>query len=168
MKRICLLLEHDWLVDNPESSENIFLTWCIYKAAQLGMHITLLIAFLLCYLNIYTISNICLKVIANIYCPYRSIISIMLSQNLCQVCKCLFLHNLKLNSINVASLARRIHSSSKRFSESEEQPVQKCETEELPQNTENSNSGRLHIPVMVEEVVTCLSPQPGQVSEMIN
>lgn len=90
----------------------------------------------------------------------------MLPQNLCHLCKCLFLSKLKLNSVNVAGLARRIRSSSEKLSdsESEEQTVQKCETEELPQNTENSNSGRLHVPVMLEEVVNCLSPQPGQVS----
>lgn len=87
----------------------------------------------------------------------------MLPQNLYQVCRCLFLRNLKLNSVNVAGLARRIHSSEK-LSESEEQTVQKCEAEELPQNAENSKCGRLHIPVMLEEVVNCLSPQPGQVS----
>ncbi|XP_031967637.1 probable methyltransferase-like protein 15 isoform X2 [Corvus moneduloides] len=88
----------------------------------------------------------------------------MLSQYLCQVCKCLFLRNLKLESVKVASLARRIHSSSNKLSDSEskEQTVRKCETEELPQSTENSNFGRLHIPVMLEEVVNCLSPQPGQ------
>ncbi|XP_017581864.1 PREDICTED: probable methyltransferase-like protein 15 isoform X2 [Corvus brachyrhynchos] len=88
----------------------------------------------------------------------------MLSQYLCQVCKCLFLRNLKLESVKVASLARRIHSSSNKLSDSEskEQTVWKCETEELPQSTENSNFGRLHIPVMLEEVVNCLSPQPGQ------
>ncbi|NWH39005.1 MET15 protein, partial [Chloropsis hardwickii] len=100
----------------------------------------------------------------NIYCSSRLINSKMLSQNLCQVCKCLFLRNLKLNSVSVAGLARRIHSSSEKLSDSEskEQTVQKCETEDLPQNTENCNSGRLHIPVMLEEVVNCLSPQPGQ------
>ncbi|XP_066043374.1 12S rRNA N4-methylcytidine (m4C) methyltransferase isoform X2 [Chamaea fasciata] len=88
----------------------------------------------------------------------------MLPRNLCQICKCLFLRNLKLNSVNVAGLARRIHSSSKMLSnsESKEQTVQKCKTEELTQNTENSNFGGLHIPVMLEEVVNCLSPQPGQ------
>ncbi|NXW34375.1 MET15 protein, partial [Phaetusa simplex] len=88
----------------------------------------------------------------------------MLSQCLCQVYKCLFLRNLKLNSINVATLAGRIHSSVKKLSDCElkEQAVQKCETEELPQSTENNNFGRLHIPVMLEEVVNCLSPQPGQ------
>ncbi|NWV35444.1 MET15 protein, partial [Grantiella picta] len=111
-----------------------------------------------------TVSNICLKVIADIYCSSRLINSKMLSQCLYQVCKCLFLRNLKLNSVNMASFARRIHSSSKKFSDSEskEQTVQKCETEELPQSTENSNFGRLHIPVMLEEVINCLSPQPGQ------
>ncbi|NXC61536.1 MET15 protein, partial [Aleadryas rufinucha] len=111
-----------------------------------------------------TVSNICLKVIPDIYCSSRLINSKMLSQYLCQVCKCLFLRNLKLNSVNVASLARRIHSSSNKHSdcESKEQTVQKCETEELPQTTENSNFGRFHIPVMLEEVVNCLSPQPGQ------
>ncbi|NWV18189.1 MET15 protein, partial [Origma solitaria] len=94
----------------------------------------------------------------------RLINSKMLSQSLCQVCRCLFLCNLKLSSVNVASLARRIHSSSKKLSssESKEQTVQKCETEELPQSTENSIWGRLHVPVMLEEVVNCLSPQPGQ------
>uniref|UniRef100_A0A8D2MX94 Methyltransferase like 15 n=1 Tax=Zonotrichia albicollis TaxID=44394 RepID=A0A8D2MX94_ZONAL len=88
----------------------------------------------------------------------------MVPQNLCQLCKCLFLSKLKLNSVNVAGLARRIHSSSQKLSDSEsqEQTVQKCESEELPQNTENSDSGRLHVPVMLEEVVNCLSPQPGQ------
>ncbi|KAL2309969.1 hypothetical protein Nmel_006206 [Mimus melanotis] len=88
----------------------------------------------------------------------------MLSQNLCQVCRCLFLCNLKLNSVNVAGLARRIHSSSKKLSDSEskEQTVQKRETEELPPSTENNDFGRLHMPVMLEEVVNCLSPQPGQ------
>ncbi|NWY69209.1 MET15 protein, partial [Erithacus rubecula] len=100
----------------------------------------------------------------NIYCSSRLINSKMLSQNLCQGCKCLFLCNLKLNSVHVAGLARRIHSSSKKLSDSEskEQTVQKCETEELPQSTEHNNFGRLHIPVMLEEVVNCLSPQPGQ------
>ncbi|XP_054683724.1 12S rRNA N4-methylcytidine (m4C) methyltransferase isoform X1 [Grus americana] len=95
---------------------------------------------------------------------FRLINSKMLSQCLCQVYKCLFLRNLKLNSINVAALARRIHSSAKKLSDSElkEQTVCKCETEELPQSTENNNFGRLHIPVMLEEVVNCLSPQPGQ------
>lgn len=123
-------------------------------------------AFPLRYLNKYAISNIYLKVIPNIYCSSRLINSKMLPQNLCQLCKCLFLSNLKLNSVNVAGLARRIHSSSEKLSdsESEEQTVLKCESEELPQNTENSNSGRLHVPVMLEEVVNCLSPQPGQVS----
>ncbi|KAI1232832.1 hypothetical protein IHE44_0006676 [Lamprotornis superbus] len=126
------------------------------------MHIALPIAFLLCYLNKYTISNICLKVIPNI-CSSRLINSKMLPQKLCQVCKCLFLCNLKLNSVNVAGLARRIHSSKKLSdSESKEQTVQKGETEELPQSTENNNFGRLHTPVMLEEVVNCLSPQPGQ------
>ncbi|KAM6394150.1 12S rRNA N(4)-cytidine methyltransferase METTL15 isoform 1-T3 [Pluvialis apricaria] len=88
----------------------------------------------------------------------------MLSQWLCQVYKCLFLGNLKLNSVNVATLARRIHSSAKKLSDSKlkEQTVQKCETEEFALSTENNNFGRLHIPVMLEEVVNCLSPQPGQ------
>ncbi|NXO83034.1 MET15 protein, partial [Sitta europaea] len=100
----------------------------------------------------------------NIYCSSRLINSKMLSQNLCQVCKCLFLRNLKLNSVNVPGLARRIHSSLKKLSDSEskEQTVQKSETEELPQSPVNSNFGRLHIPVMLEEVVNCLAPQPGQ------
>lgn len=124
------------------------------------MCIALPIAFPLCYLNKHTISNICLKVIPDIYCSSRLISSKMLSQYLCQVCKCLLLRNLKLDSINVAGLARRIHSSSNKRSDSEskEQTVQKCETEELPQSTENSNFGRFHIPVMLEEVVNCLSP----------
>ncbi|XP_065492037.1 12S rRNA N4-methylcytidine (m4C) methyltransferase [Caloenas nicobarica] len=88
----------------------------------------------------------------------------MLSRCLCQVHKCLFLSNFKLNSINVATLARRIHSSAKNLSDSElkEQTVPKCETEELLQSTEGNNFGRLHTPVMLEEVVNCLSPQPGQ------
>ncbi|NXW56607.1 MET15 protein, partial [Eurystomus gularis] len=94
----------------------------------------------------------------------RLINSKMLSQCLCQVYKCLLLRNLKCNSINVATLARRIHSSEKKLSDCElkEQSIQKCETEELPQSTETSNFGKLHIPVMLEEVVNCLSPQPGQ------
>ncbi|XP_074951036.1 12S rRNA N(4)-cytidine methyltransferase METTL15 isoform X1 [Phalacrocorax aristotelis] len=88
----------------------------------------------------------------------------MLSQCLCQVYKCLFLRNVKLSLINVPTLARRVHSSPKKLSDYElkEQNVQKCETEECPRSTENNNSGRLHIPVMLEEVVNCLSPQPGQ------
>ncbi|NXD43477.1 MET15 protein, partial [Copsychus sechellarum] len=100
----------------------------------------------------------------------RFINSKMLSQSLCQVCKCLFLCNLKLNSVNVAGLARRIHSSSKTLSDSEskEQTVQKCGTEELPRSTENNNFERLHTPVMLEEVVNCLSPQPGQVMLLSN
>ncbi|NXS58623.1 MET15 protein, partial [Brachypteracias leptosomus] len=94
----------------------------------------------------------------------RLINSKMLSQCLCQAYKCLFLRNLKLNSINVATLARRIHFSAKKLSDCElkEQTIQKCETEEWPQSTENNNFRRLHIPVMLEEVVNCLSPQPGQ------
>ncbi|NWT81946.1 MET15 protein, partial [Lanius ludovicianus] len=98
----------------------------------------------------------------DIYCSSRLINSKMFSQYLCQVCRCLFLRNLKLDSGKVTGLARRIHSSSNKLSDSKEQTVQKCETEELPQSTENSNSGRFHIPVMLEEVVNCLSPQPGQ------
>ncbi|NXU43399.1 MET15 protein, partial [Drymodes brunneopygia] len=112
----------------------------------------------------YTISTACLKVILDVCCSSRLISSKMLSQYLCQLRKCLFLCSLKLNSVNGASLARRIHSSSKKLSdsESEEETVQKCETEELPQSTENSDFGRLHIPVMLEEVVNFISPQPGQ------
>ncbi|NWQ92097.1 MET15 protein, partial [Burhinus bistriatus] len=94
----------------------------------------------------------------------RLVNSKMLSQCLCQVYKCLFLRNLKLNTVNAATLARRIHSSAKKLSDCDlkEESVQKCETEEFAQSTENSNFGRLHIPVMLEEVVNCLSPQPGQ------
>ncbi|NXU73629.1 MET15 protein, partial [Oreotrochilus melanogaster] len=89
----------------------------------------------------------------------------MLPQCLCQVYQCLFLRNLKLSSINVSTLARWIQSSTKNLSDCEldKQTVQKCETEELPESTENSNFGRLHIPVMLEEVVNCLSPEPGQI-----
>ncbi|XP_050191185.1 12S rRNA N4-methylcytidine (m4C) methyltransferase [Myiozetetes cayanensis] len=88
----------------------------------------------------------------------------MLSRYLCQVHKCLFLHGLRLNSVSLAGLARRIHATPKKLSDCElkEQTVQKCETEELPRSTENDNLGRLHVPVMVEEVLSCLSPQPGQ------
>uniref|UniRef100_A0A8C9L7A3 Uncharacterized protein n=1 Tax=Pavo cristatus TaxID=9049 RepID=A0A8C9L7A3_PAVCR len=80
--------------------------------------------------------------------------------------KCLLLRNLKLNPVKLAVLARRIHSSVKQLSEYKltEQTTQKSETEELPHSTENKNFGRLHIPVMMEEVVNCLSPQSGQVS----
>ncbi|XP_056209306.1 12S rRNA N4-methylcytidine (m4C) methyltransferase isoform X2 [Falco biarmicus] len=94
----------------------------------------------------------------------RLINSKMLSKYLCQVYKCLFLHNLKLNSVNVSTLGRRIHSSAKKLSDCElnEQIVQKRENKEFPQSTENGHFGRLHIPVMLEEVVNCLSPQPGQ------
>nr|XP_013225390.2 probable methyltransferase-like protein 15 [Columba livia] len=97
-------------------------------------------------------------------CRMRLFSSKMLSQCLCQVHKRVFLSNFKLNSINVASLARRIHSSAKKLSDSElkEQTVPKCETEEMPPSTEDNNFGRLHTPVMLEEVVNCLSPQPGQ------
>ncbi|XP_027639955.2 12S rRNA N4-methylcytidine (m4C) methyltransferase isoform X3 [Falco peregrinus] len=103
-------------------------------------------------------SHCCLKMIDWL------INSKMLSKYLCQVYKCLFLHNLKLNSVNVSTLARRIHSSAKKLSDCElnEQIVQKRENKEFPQSTENGNFGRLHIPVMLEEVVNCLSPQPGQ------
>eukprot|EP00076_Gallus_gallus_P040873 XP_025006411.1 probable methyltransferase-like protein 15 isoform X5 [Gallus gallus] len=93
----------------------------------------------------------------------RMINSKMLSQCLCQVNKCL-LHNLKLNPIKLAALSRRIHSSVKQLSEYEltEQTTQKSETKKLPDSTENKNFGRLHVPVMMEEVVSCLSPQSGQ------
>ncbi|XP_071618452.1 12S rRNA N(4)-cytidine methyltransferase METTL15 [Heliangelus exortis] len=89
----------------------------------------------------------------------------MLPQCLCQVYQCLFLRNLKPSSINVSTLARWIQSSTKNLSDCElnKQTVQKCETEELPESTENGNFGRLHIPVMLEEVVNCLSPEPGQI-----
>ncbi|KAM9554320.1 12S rRNA N(4)-cytidine methyltransferase METTL15 isoform 3-T3 [Guaruba guarouba] len=88
----------------------------------------------------------------------------MLSQRLRPFYKSLVLRNLKLNSIDVAALARRIHSSAKKLSDCglKEQTIQKCETEELPQSMEKHDGGRLHIPVMLEEVVNCLSPQPGQ------
>ncbi|NXF03081.1 MET15 protein, partial [Smithornis capensis] len=100
----------------------------------------------------------------NIYYSSRLLNSKMLSQYLCRFSKSLFLHNFKLASADVAGLARRIQWSSKKLSDCElkEQTLQKCETEELPQSTENSNFGRLHTPVMLEEVVNCLSPQPGQ------
>ncbi|XP_056209307.1 12S rRNA N4-methylcytidine (m4C) methyltransferase isoform X3 [Falco biarmicus] len=103
-------------------------------------------------------SHCCLKMIDWL------INSKMLSKYLCQVYKCLFLHNLKLNSVNVSTLGRRIHSSAKKLSDCElnEQIVQKRENKEFPQSTENGHFGRLHIPVMLEEVVNCLSPQPGQ------
>ncbi|XP_062432477.1 12S rRNA N4-methylcytidine (m4C) methyltransferase [Rhea pennata] len=88
----------------------------------------------------------------------------MLSQCLCQAYKCLLLHNLELSSINVITFTRRIHSSVKQLSECKlrEEAIQKHETQELPQNAENKNFGRLHIPVMLEEVINFLSPQPGQ------
>ncbi|XP_064019915.1 12S rRNA N4-methylcytidine (m4C) methyltransferase [Pogoniulus pusillus] len=88
----------------------------------------------------------------------------MLPQCLYRVCRCLFLHNFKLNAVNVTTLPRRIGSSAKKLSDSEvkEQTLQKCETEDLLQRTDDSNFGRLHIPVMLEEVVNFLSPQPGQ------
>ncbi|NXX87603.1 MET15 protein, partial [Centropus bengalensis] len=94
----------------------------------------------------------------------RLINSKMLSHRLCQVCKCLFLHNLELNSINVGTLARRIHSSPEKLSDCElkEETMQNHETEELLQSMEKNSFGRLHVPVMLEEVVNCLSPQPGQ------
>ncbi|NXC47071.1 MET15 protein, partial [Penelope pileata] len=94
----------------------------------------------------------------------RLINSKMLSECLCQVYKHLYLRNLKLNSMNVAALARGMHSSAKRLSEHElkEQTMEKCGIEELPRSRENTNFGRLHIPVMVEEVVNCLSPKSGQ------
>lgn len=90
----------------------------------------------------------------------------MLPQCLYRVCRCLFLHDFKLNAVNVTALPRRISSSSKKLSDSEvkEQTLQKCDTEDLLQRTADSNFGRLHIPVMLEEVVNFLSPQPGQVS----
>uniref|UniRef100_A0A8C3C030 12S rRNA N(4)-cytidine methyltransferase METTL15 n=1 Tax=Cairina moschata TaxID=8855 RepID=A0A8C3C030_CAIMO len=88
----------------------------------------------------------------------------MLSRRLCQVHKCLFLHSVKLNPVKVATLSRRIHSSAERFSDCElkDQAVRKHETEELSQSTESKHFGRLHTPVMLEEVVNCLSPQSGQ------
>ncbi|XP_009677747.1 12S rRNA N4-methylcytidine (m4C) methyltransferase [Struthio camelus] len=88
----------------------------------------------------------------------------MLSQSLCQVCKWLLLRNLELSSINAVTFTRRIHSSVKQLSECElkEETIQKRETEELPQIAEDKSYGRLHMPVMLEEVVNFLSPQPGQ------
>ncbi|XP_067152322.1 12S rRNA N4-methylcytidine (m4C) methyltransferase isoform X1 [Apteryx mantelli] len=88
----------------------------------------------------------------------------MLSQCLCQVYKCLLLRNLELSSINVVTFTGRIHSSVKQLSECElkEDTIQRHVTGELPQSAENKNFGRLHIPVMLEEVVNFLSPQPGQ------
>ncbi|NXA40601.1 MET15 protein, partial [Eudromia elegans] len=86
----------------------------------------------------------------------------MLSQCLCKVLhKCLLLHNLELSSVNTVISTRRVHSSVKPFSDCElkEETKQK---HEMPQGAENNNSGRLHIPVMVEEVVNFLTPQPGQ------
>uniref|UniRef100_A0A803Y4C5 Methyltransferase 15, mitochondrial 12S rRNA N4-cytidine n=1 Tax=Meleagris gallopavo TaxID=9103 RepID=A0A803Y4C5_MELGA len=94
----------------------------------------------------------------------RMINSKMLSQSLSQVNKCLLPCNLKLNPVKLAALSRRIYSSVKQLSEYEltEQTTQKSETKELLHSTENKNFGRLHIPVMVEEVINCLSPQSGQ------
>ncbi|NXL92351.1 MET15 protein, partial [Alectura lathami] len=113
-----------------------------------------------------SLQSFCLarEIIPNIYCFSRLINSKMLSRCLCQAYRCLFLHNFKMNSINVAALARGIRSSVKQLSENElkEQTVQKHETEELPQSTENKYFGRLHVPVMVEEAVNFLSPQSGQ------
>ncbi|NXA49284.1 MET15 protein, partial [Nothocercus julius] len=89
----------------------------------------------------------------------------MISQCLCKVLrKCLLLCNLELSSINTVISTRRIHSSVKPFSNCEfkEETKKHHESEELPQGTENNNSERLHIPVMVEEVLNFLSPQPGQ------
>ncbi|NXL36738.1 MET15 protein, partial [Glaucidium brasilianum] len=125
----------------------------------LGLYKALLIASPVCFLKFIA----CFKVIPDICYFSRLTSSKMLSRCLCQGYKCLVLHNLKLNS-TVATLARRIHSSASKLSDCElkEQTFQKCETEELSQSTQNSNFGRLHIPVMLEEVVNCLSPQPGQ------
>ncbi|XP_052548419.1 12S rRNA N4-methylcytidine (m4C) methyltransferase isoform X1 [Tympanuchus pallidicinctus] len=88
----------------------------------------------------------------------------MLSQSLCQVNKCLLLCNLKLNPVKLGVLARRIYSSVKQLSEYDltEQTTQESETKELLHSTENKTFGRLHIPVMVEEVINFLSPQSGQ------
>ncbi|XP_048804220.1 12S rRNA N4-methylcytidine (m4C) methyltransferase isoform X2 [Lagopus muta] len=88
----------------------------------------------------------------------------MLSQSLCQVNKCLLLCNLKLNPDKLAVLARRIYSSVKQLSEYDltEQTTQESETKELLHSTENKTFERLHIPVMVEEVINFLSPQSGQ------
>lgn len=110
--------------------------------------------------------NICLEVIPNIYCLSRLINSKMLSRRLCQVRKCLFLHSVKPTPVKVAALTRRIRSSAERCSdcESKDQAVQKHETGELSQSTESKHFGRLHTPVMLEEVVNSLSPQSGQVS----
>ncbi|NXM09394.1 MET15 protein, partial [Tyrannus savana] len=115
-------------------------------------------------LNRCTVSNICFRVIPSIYCPSRLISFKMLPRYLCQVHKCLFLHGSTLNSVSLAGLARRIHTTPKKLSDCElkEQTVQKCETEEVPRSMENDDLGRLHVPVMVEEVLSCLSPQPGQ------
>uniref|UniRef100_A0A8C3LEE5 12S rRNA N(4)-cytidine methyltransferase METTL15 n=1 Tax=Chrysolophus pictus TaxID=9089 RepID=A0A8C3LEE5_CHRPC len=78
--------------------------------------------------------------------------------------QCLLLCNLKLNPVKLAALSRKINSSVKQLSEYEltEQTTHKSETKELLHSTENKNFGRLHIPVMVEEVINCLSPQSGQ------
>lgn len=69
--------------------------------------------------------------------------------------------------LNLGSWPKRVHSTAKRCNEYETQG----HTSHIgPQEFHSSQEGdfevipKLHIPVMVDEVVRCLAPQKGQVS----
>ncbi|XP_067388157.1 12S rRNA N4-methylcytidine (m4C) methyltransferase isoform X2 [Emydura macquarii macquarii] len=88
-------------------------------------------------------------------------------QYLSQVYKRLLLSSLETSSINVGVWARNIHSSAERLDVTyecglKEQAMHNHEAQELCQSADDEDCRRLHIPVMVKEVVNCLSPQQGQ------
>ncbi|XP_043371834.1 12S rRNA N4-methylcytidine (m4C) methyltransferase [Dermochelys coriacea] len=91
----------------------------------------------------------------------------VLFRYLCQLYKRLLLSSLETSSINVGIWARSIHSSAERLEVTYEYGIKKQmmhnhEVQKLHQSADDEDCRRPHIPVMVKEVVNCLSPQQGQ------
>uniref|UniRef100_A0A452GK48 Uncharacterized protein n=1 Tax=Gopherus agassizii TaxID=38772 RepID=A0A452GK48_9SAUR len=91
----------------------------------------------------------------------------VLFRYLCQLYKRLLLSSLETSSINVGIWARNIHSSAERLEVTydygiKKQTIYNHEIQKLHQSADDEDYRRPHIPVMVKEVVNCLSPQQGQ------
>ncbi|XP_032636564.1 12S rRNA N(4)-cytidine methyltransferase METTL15 [Chelonoidis abingdonii] len=93
--------------------------------------------------------------------------SMVLFRYLFQLYKRLLLSSLETSSINVGIWARNIHSSAERLEVTYDYGIKKQtmynhEIQKLHQSADDEDCRRPHIPVMVKEVVNCLSPQQGQ------
>lgn len=75
--------------------------------------------------------------------------------------------SLESGVFNLGVWPKKIHATAERYGHSEAQEqTNQTGAEELQRSQDSSSEAmtKLHIPVMVEEVVRCLAPQKGQVS----